>query len=157
LLTQAFGGIASRARPAAEPVGGGELLGDGLNFQPCARRLSEIARRDCSVEFPTGFSQPLLVLRRGTRIENRSEVTFHAHGPGAVRSPTASRLDSGLGEKSTPTGYDCSFRRRRYIERRDHEIAADTAYRGHDKADEEDRQRDAKQEPINRCESSRQN
>mgnify|MGYP000256065549 CR=1 FL=1 len=30
------------------------------------------------------FRQPLFVLLRGTGIENRAEVAFHAHGPGAV-------------------------------------------------------------------------
>jgi hypothetical protein len=87
-FAHAFGGIARRARPTAEPVCGGELLRDDLDFMPNPLRLSEVSGRSGVVEFSASFRQALLVLRRGPRIENRPEVALHAHGHGAVVSAT---------------------------------------------------------------------
>ena len=88
----AFGGIAGLTGTAAEAVGGGELFGETLDFMPGARRLSEIARRGGRFELLAGFRQPFFVLRRGARIEQRSEVAFNAKGIGAATRAVMPRV-----------------------------------------------------------------
>ena len=60
------------------------VLPPGASFMTEPHRLSEIASRSCLFELLTGLRQPLFVLRRGARIQNRSEIAFQACGPGPV-------------------------------------------------------------------------